>query len=467
MKVQTLLEQAQLLIDNENYHKAFSLLQSAYEADSTNTEVLEKLALLSETMEMPNEAISFWEALIGVDPNSLVAYSQLQDLYFHQDKYKYYIARAKVKTLEGNVNQSFDDYKKAIDNTTDEKNILEARFLLAKAYEFVGKTNNSIDEYLRILDLEDNLAIYLKLAELYAKEDKHAAIDVLYRAVEAYPNEGSLKEILAVRLIETNQLDKAIECAQADLTRAKIYLMKGENVRANQILSKFEPKNMPDYMILMAEYYFNTKELDKCDETIEEFRQVSPSNPLVYQMKALVYADKKDSFNEHYNWAKYYLLKGDAEPALNEFLNAHNINPNDDQIIKEIIKLYENLSDKHAILEFYEKLLKVDPKNVDALKNLAKFYSGMYEFKDALNYYNKLIEIGISDDQINYEIGYCYEKLKNFRLAKEYYEKYLQKAPETADTVKLQVRISKFSNETPVEEDEGFLDKIMNFFSKK
>lgn len=465
MKVETLIEQAQLLIDNENYEKAFQILKSAHESDKKNVEILEKLALLSQTMEMPNEAMYYWEELIDNDPDSMVAHSELQDLYFHQDKYKYYLSRAKVKTLNENISQAVPDYKKAIDNTTDEKNIIEARFLLAKSYEFLGKIQNAIDEYLRILDLEDNLIIYYKLAELYSLEDKYTAVDILLRAVEAYPNEGTLKELLSGLLIETNQLDKAMEYAQSDLTKAKIYLMKQENAKAYEILAAFESKTMPEYLVLMAEYYFNVKDFDNCNEKIEEFQKIDSLNPLVYQMKALVCSEKNDTFNEHYNWGRYYLLKKDTAVALNEFIQAHHIKPDSAEIIKEIIKIYENNGDKNSILEFYEKLLKVDSNNQDALKNMAKFYAGMYEFKDALTYYNKLIELNTKDNQIYYEIGYCYEKLKNNVLAKEFYQKYLEKAPLTPDVEKLKVRLSKLSDDV-AEEDEGFLDKIMKFFTK-
>lgn len=466
MKAQPILDQAQLLIDNENYEKAFSVLKIAHESDKKNIEILERLALLSETMEMPNEAIYYWEELITYEPNSLVAYGQLQDLYFHTDRYKYYIARAKVKTLEGNVSQAIPDYKKAIDNTTDEKNIMEARFLLAKAYEFLGKNTNAADEYFRILDLEDNITIYYKLAELYALEDKHAAIDILTRAIEAYPDESNLKETLAGLYIKTNQPDKAVNFAQEPLTKAKIYLMNQQNVRAYEILNSFEPKTMPEYLALMAEYYFNSKDFDKCLEQIEEFRKADSSNPLVYQMKALVCEETNDAYNAHYNWSKYYMLKNDNDMALSELMHAHNIKPDNAEIIKEILKIHENGGDKNSILEFYEKLLKADPKNEDALKNIAKFYSDMYEFKEALGYYNRLLELNPKDNQVYFEVAYCYEKLRNNILAKEFYEKYLKKAPLTPETEKLKEKLSKMSDEVSVEEDEGILEKIVRFFSK-
>jgi tetratricopeptide (TPR) repeat protein len=466
MTLSTVLEQAQLLIDNENYEKAFGMLKAAHQSDAKNIEILEKLALLAETMEMPNEAIYYWEELVQNEPDNLVAHSQLQDLYFHLNKYKYYLTRAKVKTLNGNISQAVSDYKKAVDSTTDEKEIAEARFLLAKVYEFLGKTIQATDEYLRLIEHEDNIVFYYKLAELYAVEDKYEAIDILKRALKTFPDEDMAKEQLAGLYLATNQLDEALEFAQSDLTKAKIYLMKQENERAYELLSSFKSKNMPEYITLMAEYYFNKKEFKECLEKIEEFKKLNPENPLIYQMRALVAQEQDNNFEEHVNWGKYYLLKKDDELALSEFIHAHNLNSKDAIVIKEIIKIYERTADKHAILEFYEKLLKADPQNQEALKNIAKFYSDMYEFKEAINYYQQLLELNPKNIDIYKEVAFCWEKLKNYALAKEFYEKYLEKAPLNPETEKLKSKIAKMSNESSVEEDEGFLDKILKFFAK-
>lgn len=466
MNTQTLVDQAQLLVDNENYEKALDLLKTAYEKDKNNTEVLEKLALLSKMLEDNEAAADYWEQLVNIDPNSLVAYSELQDIYLHQDKYKYYSTRAKVKILQQNVSQAVSDYKKALDNTTDEKEMITTRFLLAKAYEFLGKNANAIDEYFRILDHEDNISVYYKLAELYREnKDKNSAISVLERAIEAYPAENDFKEIIAGLYLETDNLDEALKYAQSDLTKSKIYLMQGNNEKAMEILENIEDKTSSMYLALMAEYYFNHKEFDKCKTVINEFRKKEPQNPLSYQMLALVADEQNDSFGAHYNWGRFHLAKSDSQMALSEFLFAHNSDNKNVDVINEIIKIQENLGEKHSIIEFYEKLAALEPNNENALRSLGSFYFDMYEFNNALEYFEKLIELKANDYNTFYSIARCYEKLKNNIEAKRYYKKYIDNAPLTPEVEALKEKISEMSDEC-IQEDEGFLEKLMRIFSK-
>ena len=113
------LMQAQMLIDDENYEKAYEMLTNMYDKMKEDAEYLEKIALLAKMMEKEEDAAKYWEELVVVNPNSLVAYSELLDIYNNKDKYKYYITRAKYKILNEKVSQSIDDYKKAISSTTE------------------------------------------------------------------------------------------------------------------------------------------------------------------------------------------------------------------------------------------------------------------------------------------------------------------------------------------------------------
>ncbi len=466
MKLQTLLEQAQLFSDNENYEKSYELLKTAYEMDKKNPETLEKIAIQAKILDMKEDAAKYWEELILADPNNLLAYSELQDIYFSENKYKYYLTRAKVKILHENLAQAVPDYKKALDNTNIDNEIVEARHLLARAYEFLNKPMNAIDEYYKIIAIEEDLSVYLKMAELYASMgDKHSAVNILSKASAAYPDDMHLKETLAGFLLETNQLDDALEHVQSDLTKAKIYLSKGENEKAFEVLSSVKDTKSSNYFALMAEYYFNKKEFEQCLENVMEFKKLEPMSPLTYQMMALVNEEQEDMFNAHYNWGRFYLQKRDYDMALNEFLQAHTLDNKNAQVIKEIININEGKGDDSSLMEFYEKLLAADPQNQSAMKKLAKIYEQMYEFKNALDFYLKVEELNNKDYQVFKDIGFCYEKLRKEAQAKSYYQKYVDKAPLSEDTESVKQKISKMSDED-APEDEGFLEKIMKMFSR-
>ena len=168
----------------------------AYEADKNDTDVLQRLAVCAQMLQYNNDAINYWNTFIALKPEDPIAYNQLLDLYFHENKYQYYLTRAKLKTIEGRLAQAADDYKKAVNNTTEEKEIIAARYLLAQTYEILNKSVQAIDEYLKILDYDHNENVYLSLAGLYYAEDKQAALDMLQRAIKEYPDSSAVKEFL-------------------------------------------------------------------------------------------------------------------------------------------------------------------------------------------------------------------------------------------------------------------------------
>ncbi len=467
MSANGVLTQAQMLIDSEQYDNAYEMLKKSYEKYKDDADYLEKIALLAKTMEKSEEAAKYWEELVAVDPNSMVAYSELLDIYQNSDKYKYYITRAKYKILNESVSQAIDDYKKAIDSTQEESEIINARFLRAKSYEYLGKIQSAIDDYYRILEYKDDMAIFYKLADLYIDQnDRFSAVNILERGVKAFPDVVELNEYLSKLYMQEGLYDKALVYAKSLYSKAKIYLMKGENDKALELLNTVEDKMNANYPALMAEYYFNLNDYDKCLEYIEQFKKIAPQNPLVFQMLAMVCDSKDDEYGYHYNMGRCYSYKQEWELALSEYLNAHKVDPTRSEAVKEIIKVNQTLGDKTSMMEFYEKLYNQEPNNPIALKGLGDIYFDMYEFKNALEYYEKLLKVGSVNYEVFKQIGFCHEKLKDLSSAKDAYEKYLAQAPLSADTEKLKEKVSKMNTSSSVSSDEGFIDKIMKLFGK-
>ena len=83
-----------------------------------------------------------------------------------------------------------------------------------------------------------------------------------------------------------------------------------------------------------------------------------PNSPLTYQMRALVYDEWEDEFNAHVNWGKYNILRGNVDIAINEFLNAVQIDDSDTELMFELAALLtENGQVDHAS-EYYEKIIR-------------------------------------------------------------------------------------------------------------
>ncbi len=466
--LEAILGRAQSLSDNEQYEDAYNVLTAAYNEGKENAEFLEKIALAAQTLDKKDDAQKYWEELILIAPNSMVAYSELQDIYNETDRYKYYLTRAKVKVLNGQIAQAIPDYKKAIDNTLEQELKNDASILMARAYEYIGKTMSAIDEYYKLSQHIHNADSHLKIAELYIKDnDKFSAINALEQAMEAYADDDRIKELLAKLYVETGEVDKAEKYAVSDLLKIKIKLMQGKNDEAFGLLQNVSDKQTPDYYKLLAEYHFNKENWDACSDAINNFAKFEPNHPLIFQMRSLVCERQGDMHGSHVNRAKMYLAKNQNDVAMHEYLLAHKVDDKNIQTIEDIIQLCETMGEKNTAEEFYEKLLAIDPKNERALVKSGDFYMDLGECSRAADFYERAAEITKSSD-VFLKAGKCFEKLKREKIAKEYYEKYIAKAPMSAEVELIKHKVSKMSDEdNGSSEDEGFLEKILGFFSKK
>ena len=299
--------------------------------------------------------------------------------------------------------------------------------------------------------------------------DRFSAISVLERAVKAFPEVDQLAEYLSALYLKEGQYDKALANARNVYSKIKAYLMNGQNDVAFELLEKNVDEKNANYVALMAEYYFNTKNWERTTEYIDKFNELSPQNPLVYQMRALVCDENNDDYGYHYNMGKCYSYKQNYDLALAEYLNAHRYDATKTDAVKEIIKINESTGDKTSLMEFYEKLVRQEPENTFALKGLGDIYADMYEFRSALEYYKKAEKLNSNDYELLNKMGFAFEKIKDMAAAKEYYEKYLAKAPLSPDSEKIKEKLAKMGDvaANAVNEEEGIIDKIMRLFSKK
>lgn len=126
-------------------------------------------------------------------------------------------------------------------------------------------------------------------------------------------------------------------------------------------------------------------------------------------MRALIYEAKNDSYNEHINWGKYNIVRGDRDVALNEFMTAYRFNDKDVDLVESIAALLEAEGDKTKACEFYEKLSDLDNNNKLALEKLAEFRESIGDNYGAIEYLERLKAI----DPRNQFVADNYEKYKN------------------------------------------------------
>lgn len=401
---------AEQLEQNEKYDEAYAEYKKQLAHKQGDVELLTKLAHLALILEKKDDAKIYYAKILEADPSNILAHEQLIDIFVHEDKFKYYLLRGNLHALQQQMSHAKNDYKKAIDHAKDQKEALPARFLYAGLCEGQGKLTEAIDEYLKISDYdEQNPVVFLKLAELYEQtEGLVSAIETLERGRK---DRGfkDFEEILAGYYIRNSQPEKAYELTKNELTKARALFDMGKNEEGYELLMKIKPNSDKVFYSLLAQYYFQKDMFDEAFKAIDEYAKLDPNSPLIYQMRALIYEKQGDSYNEHGNWGKYNIVRGNKDVALNEFMTAYRYNDKDVDLIETIAVLLEAEGDKTKACEFYERLIDIEPKNSNALQKLADFRESIGDYNGALDYIEKLKEV----DPRNQFALENYEKIKN------------------------------------------------------
>lgn len=403
---------AEQLEQSEKYEEAYVEYKKILMHKPDDVDILTRTAHVALILGNKEEAKVLYARILEVDPSNIMAHEQLLDIFVDEDKFKYYLLRGNMHALQQQMSYANSDYKKAISHAKDAKEALPARYLHAGLCEGQEKYQEAIDEYLRIADEDDkNPMVYVKLAELYEKtEGIISAIQTLERGKKEN-GFTEYDEVLAGLYIRNSQPDRALAITKNELTKARALFDMGENDKGYETLMGVKDKygNENTFHSLLAQYYFQKSMYDEAFKEIKEFEKLAPNSPLIYQMRALIYEQKEDVFNEHINWGKYNILRGDKDVALNEYMTAYRYNNKDADLIETIASLLEAEGDKTKASEFYERLADIDPKNTLALEKLVEFRDSIGDNYGAREYIERLKAL----DPRNKFVEDNYERIQN------------------------------------------------------
>ena len=368
------LQTAEQYEENEQYSQAYEEYKKLYNRNPKDLSLLERLGHLSMVLDNKEEAAEYYSKILEFDATNVLAYEQLMDIYVTTDKYKYYVYRGNLHTVEHKLEHAINDYKKAVNCAQEDKDMLSARFVLGTLYEQEGNNLKAIDEYLKVIDHEDtHEEVYKRLANLYVKEDATpSAVEVLERARKSGFDTTEVKEQLADLYLKNGNPEKALDVSSDELTKVKCLLDMDKKDEAYEKLTKMEGQynHIPQFHSLKAQYYYMNKEFDKALECVNEFDNLEKNSPLTYQMRALIYEDKNDDYNAHLNWGRYNLVRGNKDIAINEYLNAYQIKNDDLDLLNTLAMLLEESGDKNHAMEFYERISKLDENDKKSLQKL-------------------------------------------------------------------------------------------------
>ena len=370
------------------------------------------------------KAKEIYETILKETPNDEAALSALMDIYQDTDRLRYYIVRANYNIVNGKLEYGITDCKKALN--VDASNI-EAREKLARLYKITNKPLKAIDEFSKIIEIDEmQIGAYIELIDLYTKEKAlESAINVAKKGNEVFGDKANFNDIEAKLYFDLGDYESALNVVSDETLKAKILLQDEKNDEAKTILDKMNPNAMEKerkalYFLLMAQYSYNVKNFDEAFKYIDEYIKILGPNPIGFQMKALCFEEKGDDFMATYNYAYMNKLMGKFDEALVEFNNAYTLNPKNKDVLIELAKLYEANKEKYTSIDFWQKVYDLDGD--EYAKNILKDF---------------------------------YIKEGDFMMAQKY-----------GAEAELKENGAR-SYDEPEVEDEGLLNKIINFFSKK
>lgn len=374
------------------------------------------------------KAIDLYNEILTFAPGDEIAHGQLMDLYFEDNKFKYYLMRANYNVVNQKFEHAINDTKKALNIEPDS---IDARVKLARLYRVSNKNLKAIDEFNKITELDPKFKdAYIELINLYILEDaKESAVGIAKKATDEFKDDIELKNLLAKLYFDTGCNDLALEVVEDNFLKAKILLSSERNDEAKNVLDTISSHAgskdaKAAYNLLLSEYYYNKNEYDNALNTIEEYVKLSSPDAVSFQMKALVYearGEKGDDFMASVNWGYMKKAQGKNDEAVVEFNHAHSINSKDKNVLIELANLYMALGEKYTSMDFWNSVYELD-KDPHAKEILGNFYF----------------------DEGDYKMAEKYDKYRDSKAN-----------PEDKNYAESE------------EEDEGLIEKIINFFSKK
>lgn len=371
------------------------------------------------------KAIELYNEILTIAPTDEIALGQLMDLYFETDKFQYYLMRANYNVVNQKFEHAINDTKKALNLNADS---IEARIKLARLYRVANKNLKSIDEFNKIIELApDTKESYLELIDLYIIEDaKESAVGIAKKAVDEFSDDIGFKNIVAKLYYDLASYEEALKFVTDRNLKAKILLQAGKNEEAKAVLDEMKPQIKEEkaaYKLLLAEYFYNKNEYNEALNVVNEYINLIGPSAVSFQMKALCYEGLNDEFMAAVNFGYMKKAQNKNDEAIVEFNHAHSLNKKDKNVLIELANLYMGLGEKYTAMDFWNAVYELDGDS-HAKTVLGDFYFSEGDYRMAEKY-GKVREGKESPNAEN-------------------------KAYAEAD-----------------EEDEGFLNKIINFFSKK
>ena len=129
------------------------------------------------------------------------------------------------------------------------------------------------------------------------------------------------------------------------------------------------------------------------------------------------------SYIAHKMLAQVYELEGGMRKAIDEYVQAIDINKQDYDSYYTIASLLTQLDKKDEASQMLESLLQKKPEYYKATELLGELLLEKEMYKEAVSVYTEGLKYNPTSFELNYSLGIAFTMLNDFQSAKIYYEK--------------------------------------------
>ena len=134
-------------------------------------------------------------------------------------------------------------------------------------------------------------------------------------------------------------------------------------------------------------------------------------------------AKNPENYIGHKMLAEIYELEGGMRKAIDEYVQAIDINKKDYDSYYKVAELLNNLEKTDEASEMLFSLLNNKPDYYKATELLGDILLSREMYKEAVNVYQDSLKYNPLSFELNYNLGIAYTMLNDFQNAKMYYEK--------------------------------------------
>ena len=157
--------------------------------------------------------------------------------------------------------------------------------------------------------------------------------------------------------------------------------------------------------------------------TIAKFFLMLGNDKKAKQILINLIAKRPQSYKAHKMLAQIYELEGGMRKAIDEYVQAIDINKKDYASYYRIAELLNSLDKKDEAAQMLFTLLGKKPEMLEATNLLGEILLEQERYKEAVTIYQEALKFNPLNYDINYNLGIAYTMLNDFQNAKLCYEK--------------------------------------------